>query len=1068
MNGNTKYIKSVTVMLLFVFCFSFQSANAQQTKSPAATHVLSGLVRDAYTKKPISAAQVQTLNGSASASTNENGVFKLNLTSLKTLLKVSAYDYNLKEFSTQGKDSVVVELYSESFSNYYKLIEGTNGSLENILSVPSVKDISKINNATVTTADELIQNELGADVRAITRSGVTGMGSSLFIRGLNSVNANAQPLFVVDGVVWSGFSPVESIHKGFISNPLAYIDINDIENISVLKDGTSLYGSKAANGVIVIKTKRGKDNVTKINLNIITGVTEKPKGLPVMDANNYKTYLTDIIGTTDMTNEEISKLPYLNDNPARSIYNIYHNNTNWADQVYQSGVTKSYSINVNGGDDKALYYFTLGYVGNDGVVKSTNMNRYNMRLNSDIKVSNIIKLAANVGFSRIDRVLVDDGVDNYTSPTWLSLTKSPFLSPYNYTAGGVSTTEFTYADILEKGNPGGIIENSNNTAKLNSFNVTLKPTFQLSKDFVLSEQFDYNLNKTSEDYYRPYLFTAPITMLGIGKSQNERRSQVMRNNSLFSDTRLSYSKQIDNSNKLNIFLGTRYIVNSFESDYVEGHNSMSNSSVNLTGSFKNLKADGVNNQTKSLSHYLNVDYNFEDRYFLSGTMSIDGSSRFGSNTTEGFSLFGQSWGVFPSINGAWLISSEGFMKSVPAINLLKLRAGYGVTGNDGIQDYLTETYLSSIRFRDVANGMILSNLKNPKIQWETTGRANLGLDMGLFNDRLNLAVDVYSGVTNNLLMMRQLQDVAGLYSYWSNSGKLSNQGVEFTASAKIVNTTNFHWEFGVSVGHYKNKILELPADIYGSSTAGLTNGSFTTKVYDGEVLTSVGNPAGVFYGYKTLGVFATAKDAADAGLKIVNNDGSYSYFKAGDVIFNDYDGNKIIDAKDKQIIGNPNPDLYGTISNQFNYKKFTLSALIAYSYGNDVYNYQRSMLEAGVDYSNQSTIMMSRWTTEGQVTAQPKAVFGDPMGNARFSDRWIEDGSYIRLKTLSLAYNLPIKSNFIESVNVWVSANNVFTLTKYLGVDPEFSTQNSVLYQGVDAGLVPQTRSYFLGIRLSL
>jgi len=469
-----------------------------------------------------------------------------------------------------------------------------------------------------------------------------------------------------------------------------------------------------------------------------------------------------------------------------------------------------------------------------------------------------------------------------------------------------------------------------------------------------------------------------------------------------------------------------------------------------------LKTDGINNLTKSISTYANADYNYNNRYFLNAAVSMDASSRFGNQTSGGFSLFGNSWGVFPSVNGSWLISSEKFMKYISAVNLLKIRAGYGITGNDDIRDYQTQAYFSSLRFKNVGNGVILTNLANPQIQWETTGRVNLGMDMGLLNDRLNLSLDVYSSNTSNLLTLKQFQDVAGLEAYWSNEGKLSNKGAEFTMNAKLINLKNLHWELGLSVGHYVNKITELP------------NGSYTTQVYGGEVLTSVGNSAGVFYGYKTLGVFATEAQATASNLKIQNNNGSFTSFGAGDVIFEDAHKDGVIDAKDKQIIGNPNPKLYGTISNKFSYKKLTLSALFTYSYGNDVYNYQRSQLEAGTDFSNQSTTMLTRWVTEGQVTDQPKAVYGDPMGNARFSDRWIEDGSYIRLKTIMLSYNIPIKNNFIEGINIWVSANNVFTFTNYLGGDPEFSTQNSVLFQGVDAGLIPLSRSYYVGLKFNL
>ncbi|MHB9142174.1 MAG: SusC/RagA family TonB-linked outer membrane protein [Paludibacter sp.] len=1072
MIGNYISFKNLSLVLFFTFSLSVQPSFAGNDKPESVvSFTVRGLVRDAHTKIPINAAEIVTLNGDASASTNEKGVFKIKVNSKNAILKVSAYDFNIREVSVQGKDSVTIDMYSDVFSNYYELTNGVDGSKDNILTISSLKTVNNLNNSTAVTADELVQTELGGDVRAISRSGVAGMGASLFIRGLNSINANAQPLFVVDGVVWNNMYDVESIHSGFFSNPLDNIDVNDIESISVLKDGLSIYGSKASNGVILIKTKRGNSTVTKINLNIVTGVSTVPNTIPVMNGDAFKTYVSGLLKTTNLTNTEVSQLPYLNDNPTRSTYNIYHNNTNWADQVYQNGISKSYSINVNGGDEKALYYLTLGYMGNSGVVKTTDMERYNLRLNADIKITEAIDLGVNVGFSRIDRVLVDDGVDNYTSPTWLSLTKSPFLSPYNFTSLGTETTEYSYSDIFGIGNPGAIIDNSNNTMKQNSFNITLKPTIKLSPAFTFSEQFDYNLNKTNEDYYRPYLYTEPIFILGIGFSENERRSQVIRNTSIFSETRLNYEKQFDVNNKLNAFIGTRYIFDSFESDYVEGHNSRSNSSVNLLGSFTNLKTDGANNIIKSLSHFINADYSFDNRYFLNASMSIDGSSRFGNETKSGFQFFGHSWGVFPSLNGAWLISSEEFMRNAKAINVLKLRAGYSITGNDDIHDYQTNVYFSTVKFKDVAMGAVLTNLANPQIQWETTGRANVGLDMGLLNDRLSLSVDLYSGKTTNLLVLKEFQDVAGLKSYWGNGGEMSNNGIEFSANAKLVNLKNFHWEMGLSMGHYINKITKLPIDLYSSTNP--TNGGYTTSVYEGEILTALGNPAGVFYGYKTLGVFATKAQAEQANLKILNNDGSYSTFGAGDVIFEDVpnangvkDG--IIDAKDKQIIGNPNPTVYGTLTNKLSYKKLTLTALFTYSYGNDVYNYQRSQLEAGKDNSNQSTIMLSRWTSEGQVTNQPQAVFGDPMGNSRFSDRWIEDGSYLRLKTLSLSYSIPIKSTFIDGVNIWLSANNVFTLTKYLGADPEFSTNNAVLYQGVDAGLVPLSKSYYLGIRLNL
>lgn len=1051
--GSVGVIHRFGYVFFLVFVLSVQvifAAPPSQTKT-----VVKGLVRDAHTKLPINAAQISFLNGQATTTTNEKGGFSIELPYSKALMRVKAFNYNVRDYATQGADSVVIDLYPEVFSNYYKDIEGVKGLENNSTQAYSLVGTNNIQPSRAFTIDELLQTEFGGDVRAIARSAQMGQGYSAFIRGYNSINADAQPLYVIDGVIWNSLNDIGSIHDGYAYNPLINIDINDVESVSILKDGTSVFGSKGANGVILINTKRGYEMATKINLNIVTGITSSPATIPVMNADDYKIYASNLLKTSGLTMNEIAALPYLNDDPARSTYPLYHNNTDWAKEVYRTAVSKSYSINVKGGDEKALYYFSLGYTGNDGVVKSTDLERYSMRLNGDIQLFKKMSLGVNVGYVRIDRHVIDDGINYFSSPTWLSMIKAPFLSPNTFTFAGERTTELAYADIFNVGNPNGIVKYSNNTIKQNKFNMSLNPIYSISKNLTISNTFDYSFDKINEDSYRPYLYAAPIDIEGVGVSYNNRRNQVIKNNSLFNDLRLSFSNQLGNNTSINIFVGTRFISNSFESDFVEGHNSMSNSSINLLGSFKNLSADGVNNMVKSISNYLSIEANRENRFILNVNAAMDASSRFGNETKGGISLLGVSWGLFPSINGAWLLSSEEFMKSVRAINMLKLKVGVGITGNDNIPDYQTLAYFTGIRFKGVGNGMVLAQLANPAIQWENTTRFNLGLGLNMFNDRLALTFDAYSSTTNNLLVMREYQDVVGLGAYWTNSGKLSNIGFEAGLKQKILNLRDFHWEIGVSVGHYKSKIIDLP------------NGEIITGMLNGEKLTRVGAPIGLFYGYKTLGVFSTEADALAAGLKQKNSQGDDVFFGAGDVHFAD-NGDKEINEMDKQIIGDPNPTLYGSFSTKISYRKLTLDAFFAYSYGNDIYNYQRSELEAGKSFSNQSLAMKNRWTSEKMLTSQPISVFGDPMGNARFSDRWIEDGSYIRLKSLSLNYNLPIKSSFIEGLNIWISANNLFTLTRYLGVDPETSIGNGVLSQGVDAGLLPLSKSYNIGLRFNL
>jgi len=1049
-----KLISTITLVFLLLSTTLVKS----ESKIPGDTHeiVLTGLVRDAHTKKPVNAAQITVANKNISAVTNEKGEFTLKIKSSKDILSVSAYDYNNVEVPVKGRVSVIIELYSNQFSNYYKELDGLTGSKKNSSIVSSVKSVDDLSKTGILAADEALQSAFGGDVRAISRSGVAGSGASLFIRGINSLNANAQPLFVVDGVIWNNLYDVESIHEGFFSNPLDNIDSNDIESISVVKDGTSIYGSKAANGVILIKTKRGSSMVTKIGLNIFTGITTQPSSVPMMNGEQYRVYASDLLGTKGKVGNDISNFEFLQSDPSNAVYNTYHNNTNWNDEVYQTGTTNSYLINANGGDEKALYYFSLGLANNKGVVKTTEMQRINSRFNADFKLTNSFNLGLNIGFSRVERKLLDDGVNFYSSPTWLSTIKSPFLSPYNFTSSGELTPDYARTDSLGIGNPSGVILTSLNNLKKYRFNIGVLPSIKITPALTLSSQFDYSLQKTIEGRFVPMYYTPERLIPEFGISRNEINSQVMRNTTVFDDTRLTYEKRFGENNHLKAILGWRYIHNYYESDYVEEHNSGTNNSTTINGDFDYLQVKGINNLTKSLSNYMNIDYDFNNRYFLSAAVAVDGSSRFGNETKGGFSLFGRSWGVFPSVNAGWVVSSEKFMKNIDFINFCKIRTGYGITGNDGITDYESMAYFSSIRFMDRANGLVISNLANTSVQWETTAKANVGVDFGLFKDRLSLSVDFFTSNTSDLLVMRTLPDISGLGVYWENAGKMENKGFELSANWKVLNFKNLKWELGMSVGHYKNAVTELP------------EGQYTTSVYDGEVLTAVGQSAGSFYGYKTLGVFATEADATTANLKIQNADGTFSNFGAGDIIFDDKNPDGIIDEKDKQVIGDPNPDYYGTISSKISYKRISLSTLFTYSYGNDVYNYTRSQLEAGTNFSNQTSAMNRRWTAEGQITDQPKAVYGDPLGNSRFSDRWIEDGSYIRLKTVTLSYDLPIKSNFIQGLNFWISANNLLTFTNYLGVDPEFSSNNSVYYQGVDAGIVPQTKSYYVGIKLNL
>lgn len=1037
--------------------------SAQQT---AAIDSLRGIIQDARTGEPIMAAKISVVNKASSAVTDEQGRFAIALSSTKDVLRIEAYDYAQVEIPVRNRKTLTIKLFPDVFTPSFSTVTTLTGEQPRARQVAARTTLQRFTDQTPLAADEIMQAELGGVLKANSRSGLPGLGSALFIRGINSLNANAQPLFVVDGVVWNSQYDVASIQEGYFSNALENIDLHDVESISVLRDGTSLYGSKASNGVIIITTKRGKDPVTKIGLNVLSSLISAPESLPMMDGESYRLYATDMCGSMGYTSANIARWGFAETNQNSPLYPVYHNNTDWNDQVYRQGKTNQYLIDVTGGDEKAMYYFSVGLADSKSVIKETGMSRFNTRFNTDLKLLNNLEMGVNVGFTRIERTLQDDGINPYTSPTWLAKIKSPFVSPYSFTDEGVITPDYANVDVLGIGNPVQVLLRSLNSTKKYRVNVNVAPEYRINKALTLTTVFDYSLDKAIERRFVPMTGTRPRYIQNKGYSSNEINSQVMRNTAIFSDTRLTYEETFDQLHHLKALYGIRFIDNYYESDYAEEHNTGDDNNTIITGSNDFLLVDGINNKTRSLSNYVQADYVYDERYMLTATMAIDGSSRFGRNTEDGIHLSDRSWAVFPAINAGWLLSSESFMKPLEAINFAKLRVGYGLTGNDGIQDYEAMTYFSIVQFMGVGNGLALDNLANNSLQWETTGRANLGLDLGLFNDRVNLTMDLYRSRTNNLLTLRRAPYFTGVNYRWMNEGSMTNNGYEVSALVKVLNTKPLKWEVGFGLGHYDNTITSLP------------KGAYTTPVFGGEVLTAVGESVGSFYGYKTLGVFSHETEAANAyydaeagvsrPLVKKNADGSYSPFLAGDIHFEEVVKDGIIDEKDKQVIGNPNPELFGNITSRFYFNRFTLTTLFTYSLGNDVYNYSRSQLEAGKDISNQTKAMKYRWTGEHQITTQPRAVFGDPMGNARFSDRWIEDASYLRLKNVKLSYDLPLKSTYFQGVNIWISANNLLTWSNYLGLDPDVTGGNGVYVQGIDAGLVPNTPSYAVGFRLNL
>ena len=1020
-----------------------------------------GVVCDAATRQPLAGVRVVAHgNQRYSTMTDELGTYTLDVPDYATLLDLQAPGYNLVQMAVTDKPQQVY-VYSDQFTDDYSTADV----------VGDVAQTEGFALSTALTVDQEIGTRLGGSLRSITRSGTPAMGSALFIGGLNSLNANAQPLIVVDGVYLDQQYGRSALHEGHYNNVLSSINVNDIEKITVLKNATALYGTKGSNGVILIDTKRSTSMATRIEANVMAGVELMPSRPSMMNASQYRLYASELIGSTDT---ELTKYKFLNDDPNYYYYNQYHNETHWDDYVYREALTQNYSMSVQGGDEVADYNLSLGYTNAQSTLDYNNFTRMNLRFNTDIKLIGNLSTRFDVAYNYNTRNLRDDGIiedfskETILSPNFLALIKAPFLHPYRYDDDGNLTSFVSKADDFASdfglntswANPVAINQygdaKNKNRLEYSVFNITVAPRYDFSDNFYASTLFYYALSNNNQRSFVPMTGTPTFYIDGVGESSNSASALNAKQESLFSDTRLDWTYR-QRAHYLNLVGGFRLTNDNFVSTLQEGHNTGNDKTPNVSGSLNFKDVGGVDDTWRSLAYYAHADYNYKYKYFLQGGLSMETTSRFGKDVAAGIKLAGVHWGLFPSVQAAWLLSSEEFFNAdLLGINSLKLSLGYDASGNDDIAVSASRTSLSANRFLNGSIGLVLDNIGNTGIQWETTHRFRAGLDLVTKNDRVGLSLNVFKSYTDNLLTVKSLPEITGSGYYWSNDGSLENIGGDMGLRIKLINNKSWKWEAGAHVATYKNRITALP------------DGDYTTTLYGADVITSVGRAAGVFYGYETAGVYATQQEAEAAGLKLVASTGEVTPFGAGDIRFVDHVADGVINEKDRVVIGDPNPDFYGNLYSTLSYKRLSLDVNFSYSYGNDIYNYQRSVLEGGSQFFNQTTALNRRWVAEGQQTDIPKATFGDPMGNGRFSDRWIEDGSFLRLRSMTLSYALPVQSVWLQGLTVWATANNLFTLTNYLGSDPEVWAGNAVLSQGIDRGLTAQGRSVLMGIKINL
>ena len=1085
-----------------------------------ATKEVRGVVKDAAGKSPMGGVRVEALgNPLYTSMTEDDGSFTIKVPLFTSILYVKTEGYNGLQLPISSDKGLEALMYRDWFGNNY----------ENAISILH-SDKARVVNPTSLAVDGELSNKLNASVRTITRGGIPAQGAAMFINGITSLNAIAQPLVVVDGVIWDMQYDRTTLHDGFYNNVLSMIDVDDIETIEVLRNGTSLYGARGANGVLVINTKRSKSMVTRIRANIFGGFETKPSTIDMMNGSQYRNYLTGFLGTTASAEQlAAGNSTFMNENPSYLFYPLYHNNTDWSSDLYNStAFTQSYKVVVEGGDDVAKYNLSLGYTKADATAKKNDFDRLNIRFNTDVNVFRNVETSLDIAYSRVVYSIFDNGwAESYTqrnisSPNVLGLIQFPIINKYEqFVVWDVNTMQNTlvlsenvysgrtYTDTYNPfrmfegygyaalANPYWILQNGEGTNKNNQeqsqFSLNFAPRYTVNRYLAIGNRFYYSMNRANEKYYLPYNGTPSKTVEGLGAITSTIASQFSKSTTVFNDLYATYKRQFG-MHGLDATAGVRFTAFTFNDNYVRGYNNTNDKMPNISYSLQYLAQGGNDDRWNNLAYYVDANYNYMQRYFAKFTTSVEASSRFGKEADSGIKLFGVRWGIFPSLQLGWLVTSEPWFNS-SKINSLKVTLGYDESGNDNIDYYAARTYFVNTKFLDRATALALGNVQNAKIQWETNRRLSLGIESRMFDNRLLLGLDMYYSKTVNMLTKKDPGYATGLSTVWTNDGAMRNIGLNASVTGIIVNSKNWRWQAGATLGTYQNRITALPSptsegdltntirnyalDANGQQTGtpNVING-YTSSVYGtNNILTAVGYSAGVFYGYQTKGVFASDAEASSAGtygyLRMPTGLTAQPYreFKGGDVHFVDQNGDGWISDADRVVIGDANPDLFGNIFTTIGWKSLTLDVNFKYSLGNDVFNYQRSQLESGNGVYNQTTAMVNRWTYQGQVTDVPRAMATTNdqwVNNERFSDRWIEDGSFLKLKRIRLTYDVPLRPGFIQGLAIWGEANNVFTITKYLGTDPEVTAGNSVLYQGIDTGLLSQGRNFNLGLSINL
>jgi len=1035
---------------------------------------ITGTVTDSKDGSGMPGVNVQVKGTTNGTITDINGKFMLNVSTKNAVIIVSCVGYNSQEIRLKGDQKIANVALEENSKLLDEVVVVGYGSMKKSDLTGSVGSLSgdKLKESVVANFDQALQGRI-AGVQVSSNSGTPGAATTIRIRGASSITSDNEPLYIIDGIpvqgsgaTIAGFDWAGGANGQNKVNPLAAISPSDIISIDVLKDASAcaIYGSAGANGVVMVTTRRGKAGEVKINYDGYASVSSLPKTLDMMNLQQFAVYQQELSKDLGNPLSDYFKDP-----------SILGSGQDWQNAIFRSAIAQNHSLSISGGTDKTQFSVSGSWFDQDGIVIGSGFNRFNSRFNFDAQARSWLKLGGSLSFARTNETItLNDGGDGVIMQSLLMPPNVPVKDMDGNYAGPNSVEGVSW-------NPVAVAMTRTNTLLRNRVMGGFYGAAEIVKGLTLRSEYSFDISNNTNKAFHPTYHWGAL-------ENNINRIMQRDDQSMFwvQKDYLTWDKTFNLKHNINLMGGFEVQESSWEGTQLI-KNKLTTDDIKVIGVDGTYETNsGWKDKATQVSVFGRANYNYDNRYYLTGTVRRDASSKFGS---------GNRWGNFPSMAIAWRISNEAFMKDIKSISNLKLRLGYGMVGNSNIGTYKFGSSMtaSSTPF---GTGYRPTNISNPDLKWESSVQYNGGIDLGLFSDRISLSVDAYYKTTKDLLLQVSIPSYLGGSTYddiqspVANIGKMDNKGFDISLSTHNIKGKNLNWTSNLIFSLNRGKVIALNDDsqaLYGKLN--------WYSEFQTATITKVGQPLGVFYGYQTEGIF---KDKADilnhavqkadpqnSKINYVNKTGGVW---VGDIKFVDRNDDGVIDTKDQTIIGNPNPDFTFGFNNNITYKDFDLAFSITGSVGGDILNYARVLTEGQTSiWTNQSVDVVNRAKiglkdATGSATdpdnvyllnpnaTVPRAATNDVNRNNRMSDRFIEDGSYVRLSNISLGYTFPkvlTKKMKIDKLRVYASAQNLLTITGYSGYDPEIGSYNqSAQLQNIDMGHYPTPRMFTFGINL--